>query len=36
VQNQVIICWFVTFGSLRAERPKLLTVMFSSHNDGKQ
>jgi len=36
VQNQVIICWFVTFGSLRAERPKLLTVMVLSRNHGKQ
>jgi len=36
VQNQVIMCWFVTFGSLRAERPKLLTVMFLSRNNEKE
>jgi len=36
VQNQVIICWFVTFWSYRAEQPKLLTVMVLSRNDGKQ
>jgi len=36
VQKQVIMCWFVTFGSLRAERPKILTVMFLSRNNGIQ
>jgi len=36
VQKQVIMCWFVTFVSFRAKRPKLLTVIFLRRNDGKQ
>ena len=36
LQKQVIMCWFVTFGSFRAKGPKPLTFMFLSHNDGKQ
>jgi len=36
VQKEVIMCWFVTFASLRAKLPKLLTVIFLSRIDGKQ
>jgi len=36
VQKEVIMCWFVTFASLRAKLPKLLTVIFFSRIDGKQ
>jgi len=34
VQKQVIMCWFVTFGSFRAKWPKLLTVIFLSRIAG--
>jgi len=36
VQKEVILCWFVTFGSFRAKRPKLVTVIFLSCIDVKQ
>jgi len=36
VQKQVILCWFVTFGSFRAYRPELLTGIFFSRIDIKQ
>ena len=35
-QKQVIMCWFVTFGSFRADRPELLTGIFFSLVDRKQ
>jgi len=28
VQKQVIMWWFVTFGSFRAKLPKLVTIIF--------
>jgi len=36
VQKQVIMCLFVTFVSLRAKRPKLVTVIFLSFIKVKQ
>jgi len=36
VQKQVILCWFVTFGSFRQQRPELLTGIFFSRVDRKQ
>jgi len=36
VQKEVIMCWVVTFGSFRAQRPKLLTEILFSRIDGKQ
>jgi len=36
VQKQVIMCWFVTFGSFRAKWPKLVSVIFLSCIDVKQ
>jgi len=36
VQKQVIMCWFVTFGSFCAKSPKLMTVIFLSCIDVKQ
>jgi len=36
VQKQVIMWWFVTFGSFRAKLPKLVTIIFWSCIDVKQ
>jgi len=36
VEKQVIMCWFVTLGSLRAQRHELLTGIFFSRIDRKQ
>jgi len=36
VQKQVIVCWFVTFGSFRGKWRKLVTVIFFSCIDVKQ
>jgi len=36
VQKQVIMCWFVTFGSFRAKWLKLVSVIFLSYIDVKQ
>jgi len=36
VQKQVIMCWFVSFGSFRAKSLKLVTVIFLSCIDVKQ
>jgi len=30
VQKKVIMCWFVTFGSFRAQKHKVLTGIFSA------
>jgi len=36
VQKQVIMCWFVSFGSFRVKRYKLLTDLFLSRIDRTQ
>jgi len=36
VEKQVIVCWFVTFGSFCAKCPILVTVIFLSSVDVKQ
>jgi len=33
VHKQVIVCWFVTFGSFRAQRPELLAGIFLNRID---
>jgi len=36
VQKHIIMCWFVTFGSFLAKRPKVVIVIFFSCIDVKQ
>jgi len=36
MQKQVLMCWFVTFGSFRAKWPKLVSIIFLSCIDVKQ